>query len=177
MQCYSQANGIIRELHNPQPSGTPDLTRVDIRWMPPQFPSQRLSEQNAVIFADTDETLNLALSRIPAVPTAPQPENPQDGWGVHILPSEVMVTTTDNGYGRMDFWDREPLPNDQIPPPLEDGPEAKEPAPGPMELAETAVQKLEELAETAAIWPSSTPLKELETATRAALDLSDALHS
>ncbi len=174
--CHSEASEIIRTHNDHVPSKAPDLTRVEIRRMSYQFPSERLTEQNAVIFADTGETMDLALSWIRAVPTAPRPEDPLDGWGVHILPSEVMVTTPQNGYGRMDFWDRPAVQNDRIPPPLKEGSGEQRPPHWPEELAEEAVRELEEAAETAVRARDNTLLGKLEPALQAAIERSNALH-
>lgn len=56
-----------------------------------------------------------ALRTVPAVPVEARPENPLDGMGIHILKSEMFGISQNGGFGRVDFWDRDPEPVEKPP--------------------------------------------------------------
>ena len=148
---------------------------MTVRYAPADLPSRRLHQQNAVIFADSPEILESALRLIPAVPTAEIPGNPRQGIPVHILQSEMFGTGNEGGYGRLDFWDREPEPKQkpQRPPPEEQ--ETQENPTTPPDMAEMLLELAETASETlAGTGAAATILLDKLTATAA--KLSQSLH-
>ena len=123
---------------------------MTVRYAPQDLPSRRLHQQNAVIFADSAEILESTLWLIPAVPTAEIPGNPRQGIPVHILQSEMFGTGSEGGYGRLDFWDREPesrrTSNPHHPPPKEQ--ETPEDPTTPQAMAEMLLELAERASET-----------------------------
>ena len=156
-------------------AGDPGLSRVTVRYAPQDLPSRRLHQQNAVIFADSAEILESTLWLIPAVPTAEIPGNPRQGIPVHILQSEMFGTGSEGGYGRLDFWDREPesRQNPHHPPPKEQ--ETPEDPTTPQAMAEMLLELAERASETlTGNGPAATILLDKLTATAA--KLSQSLH-
>ena len=135
VQCWSTCQQPVRE-HYDDSENRPG--QVMVQQASFNFPSRRLHEQNAVIYADSDEILDACLNWLPAVPTGPRPADPLDGMPMHILESQMFGVSQDGGYGRGDFWDREPE-NTEKPP---RNPRKREPGRGmprtTAELAETA---------------------------------------
>ena len=122
-----------------------DLSKVTVRHCPHDPPSRHLLEQNAVIFADTNEILERALGWMPAVPTGQRPDDPREGMGLHILQSEMFGMTADDGFGRVDFWNQDPEPT--VKPPRQ--PRAQGEPPPPAQTPHEMAQEVLGLAETA----------------------------
>ena len=162
VQCWSEGAKEIRgRTSDTGEAGDPGLSRVTVRYAPADLPSRRLHQQNAVIFADSAEILESTLWLIPAVPTAEILGKPMQGIPVHILQSEMFGTGSEGGYGRLDFWDREPEPKKKPhrPPPEEQ--ETPEDPTTPQAMAEMLLELAERTSES---------LEETGTATTTLLD-------